>query len=67
MSKCSATLASEAAPPLGARQGSGGPKFLTIRDTLRWQCYTPPPLPRAKVSATGGSSQMGWVLGRGCS
>ena len=41
------------------REGCGCPEFpvQTTRDTPgRWQCYTPPPpFPRAKISATGGS------------
>ena len=50
--KCSATLASVAAPPPGAQQGFGGP------NCLRHPCQVAvlhPPLPRAKISATGGS------------
>ena len=50
VSQCSAALASAAAQPPGARQGFGGPNY--PRHPRWWQCYTP--LPRARVSLTGG-------------
>ena len=53
VSKCSATLASLAAAPPGARQGFGGPNYR--RHPSQVAVLQPPHLPRAKMSAPGGS------------
>ena len=68
VSKCSATLASVATPPRGARQGLNS-EVQATRDTPgRWQCYAF--LPRAKRSAIGafgmGCDRALWGGGGGC-
>ena len=52
LSKCSATLASVAAPPPGARQAFGGPNCLRHPSQV---AVLHRPLPRAKIGTTGGS------------
>ena len=46
------TLASVAAPPLGARHGFGGPNY--VRDTLAGGSATPPPPPKSQDKCYGG-------------
>ena len=55
VSNCRETLASVAAPPPSARQGFGGPNPNYPRHPSQVAVLHPPSLPRAKISATGGS------------